>query len=959
MATGKSISEFTIDDVSEGCNYADDITALKKNQSPDSINVEFFNGHIRKRFGEYALNTPPTGQGGIDAYTKLLLHMDGTNGSTTFTDSEITPKTVTAQVNAQISTTQTKFGSGSGLFNGAGNDSYTKLLLHMDDVGLTDSESTPKTPTLGGSVARSATQSKFGGFSAVFNGTTDYIKFATHADFNFGSGDFTIDAWVYLSSTTGPQTIVGHGSAANEYALLYYDGTNFAYGCYQAGLPIATVTGSTAPTISTWYHVAIVRNGSAWTLYVNGVAEASTSSASAYPTYLSSLGVGATLYDLDANKFYYMNGYLDEVRISKGIARWTSTFTPPTVAYSLGDYLSVPDSADWSLSTGDFTVDVWVRFGDTNGEQVFLSQYDSASTYWKIYKDASQKLAMTFYSAAADVGTYIMTSSWGVAANTWYHLAFVRSGSSAYIFINGVGQPLTTTTAFGTLPNCASVLYIGQSGATTNFLTAYVDELRFSKGIARYTADFIPAALAYDTYNASDSVVGFSLIDFSDTSDYHKQIAHIGNTVYSFDRLTSTRATLRSGAPRYRSFNAKVSSYLIQTYSDYSAPYYWDGSSSSMAVVSSNITGFKRAIEFQGYMIGMNTSANPTRCYYQPVGNILGAGAAWDQYFTLTPAPNDDEITDPFLLNGRLYAGTNYGIFRISFVGGVTVFEFKQVISDIGIVPGTAQTVITKQFGQVVIFLGTDKRLYMFDGANVKTISDLFYYKNTTTPIALELIDDNYKQNSFAVFDTVKRVYRLFITKRASSTNYYAMNVDVDTFAYYPYDNMVFSAGCMGYDALLRPSLICLDYSGIIHKMFIDYPTDNGTSINEYYTSPLVSSRGSAIAAGEGINFWMKPSSSANLLVYDKTDFRREWQYRNKLPLASSRDKFLGESLVLGSGVLGSEKDILDPQITIKSAFNSYQFKVYCDRPTAAAWEILNISVDESKLKFGKAEPQR
>lgn len=467
------------------------------------------------------------------------------------------------------------------------------------------------------------------------------------------------------------------------------------------------------------------------------------------------------------------------------------------------------------------------------------------------------------------------------------------------------------------------------------------------------------APISYNYGKIGNTKVGYSMVDFSNTDGYHQQIAHIDNYVHAYDRLTSTYETLRSNATRARSFNAKIKSWLIQTYNDYSLPYYWDGAASTMSVLT-NAPAFKRVIEFQGYLMGMNTAANKMRIYYQSTGDLLGSITAYTDYFTLTPAPNDDEISDPFLLNGRLYVGTKYGIFRISFVGGVTVFEFKQVISDVGIIPNTAQAVITKEFGQVILFLGTDKRVYLFDGANVKAISDLFYPHNIGTPISLDLIDDNYRENSFAVYDFTKRIYRLFVTKKASATNYYCLNIDVDTFAYYPFDNMAFSAGGMCYDALLRPFLVCLDYNdGQLHKMFVESNTDNGTPINEYYVSPLVSLKGAYVKEGQDISINQRPTSHANLLVYDRVDFRSTWQYRQKLPCASSRDKFLGKSFVLGSSVLGSEKQVADGRLSIPVKFNDYQFKLYSDIPTARAWEIYNMNVNQTVLTFGKAEAQR
>ena len=498
------------------------------------------------------------------------------------------------------------------------------------------------------------------------------------------------------------------------------------------------------------------------------------------------------------------------------------------------------------------------------------------------------------------------------------------------------------------------------------FFNGRIRKRKGCRQVASQSAGIYDENLAYDSDYRYDigvpvtgvPIIGYSLSDFSSTAGYHQQIAHFDNTVVAYDRITSSYSTLRAEAPRVRSFDAKVKNWMIQTYQDYSTPYYWDGAAASMAVLT-NAPKFKRTIEFQGYLMGLNTSANKMRIYYQSTSDLLGMITAYTDYFTLTPGPNDDELSDPFLLNGRLYVGTKYSIFRVSFVGGVTVFEFKQVISNVGIVPNTAQAVITKEFGQVVLFLGTDKRIYLFDGANVKAISDLFYFHNNGTPISLDLIDDNYKENSFAVYDFTKRIYRLFVTKRAQSKNYYCLNIDVDTFAYYPFDNMTYSAGDMCYDNLLHPYLCCIDYEGQLVQMFVDTNTDTGDTIDEYYTSPIVSVKDPYIKQGQDIMIHMRPTSSANLLVYDKVDFRREWQLRQKLPCASSRDKFLGQSFVLGSSAMGSEKDVFHPRIGINVTFNHYQFKMLSDTPTARPWEIYDMSVNQTVLVFGESEAQR
>lgn len=968
MDTGKSIGEFDISDVSEGCNYSDDILAITKKQSPNSMNVEFFNGVIRKRPGELSFTAPPGGQGGIDSFTKLLLHMDGVDATTTFTDSETTPKTVN---------------------NPETYDAATVLMLHMDgaDSGtvFTDSATGKAITNIGSPVTQTGTKKL--GTASLFTDSVSWLSTPDSADFDMGSGDFTMDFWFNPTLSqpgTSPEIIAKSADLSHNgygYGFLYRNDSGGGPGYFidfvaydvlgtikfGAATPARIVIGSG------FHHVAVVRFGNTWTVYLDGVAGPTTVYSGVLENDVTQpLLIGHTVY-----------GYIDEVRITKGVARWTSAFTPPAYPYGLatvstpnlklgtasgwfdgsGSHLSLADSTDWNFGAGDFTVDCWVKriTVGLSSSLYFCGQCDNtvAAGVSFVAGIAATDAVTVSISTDGTTLTTVTTTSKLDTIGAWYHVAFVRFGTTFSIYINGV---LDVTSVIGsvTLFNSPNLFGIGSGGEyTSHTFFGYIDEFRVSKGVARWTTDFIPPSVPYDTFNASITPIGFSLFDFSDTNAHHKQIAHLGQGVYAYDQISNSQINLRYGAPLVRSYNSNIGGFFIQTYNDYSAPYYWDGITASMATLSNNAPGFKRTIEFQGYLLGMNIATNKTRIYYQLVGNIIGGGAAYSDFFTLTPSPNDDEISDPFILYGRLYVGTKYGIFRISFVGGVTIFEFKQAVSIVGIVPNTTQVVVTRDFGQVAIFLGTDKRLYLFDGANVKAISDLFFYHNNSTSIAMDLIDDNYLQNSFAIYDTTRRIYRLFVTKKASSTNYYCMNVEVESFAYYPFDNMKFSCGAMCYDQLLRPFVVGIDYAGILHKLFIENNTDNGTAINEYYESPIVSVKSTSIKQAQVLTVAMIPSSNANLIVYEKVDFKRAWIQRGTIPCYSSRDKFLGQSFVLGSAVLGSEKDIIYPKISANASFNYYQFKLVSDTPTLPPWEIIDVEFDESMLKYGRAEAQR
>jgi hypothetical protein len=160
-----------------------------------------------------------------------------------------------------------------------------------------------------------------------------------------------------------------------------------------------------------------------------------------------------------------------------------------------GDYLSTPDSDDWYFAAGNFTIDFWVRFLALPTDHDYLVAQDDGGGYnmWGIYRNNSGN-KLGFYAAVGGVAKadYIMTNDWGGVINTWYHIAVVRNGTSLNIYIDGVSQTLTGTTVIGTndLGNLAQPLYIGAFSAGLYYFNGWIDELRISKGIARWTANF-------------------------------------------------------------------------------------------------------------------------------------------------------------------------------------------------------------------------------------------------------------------------------------------------------------------------------------------------------------------------------------------------------------------------------------------------------------------------------------
>lgn len=214
-----------------------------------------------------------------------------------------------------------------------------KLVIHGDgaDASTTFTDAaTSKTITANGNVQVDTAQSVFGGASVLFDGTGDYLSLADHADWDFGSGDFTVDFRVRFASVASNRNLFMQGSAWNSnfsWGVQWVQAGNLLYFYYTTdGSTSQSKTFSWTPSANTWYHVAIVRNGNNLMAFVNGTQIGSTQSLSGVTIYNSSanLVIGAGISGLSGDH----DGWLDEIAIRKGTAAWTANFTPPAAAYA-------------------------------------------------------------------------------------------------------------------------------------------------------------------------------------------------------------------------------------------------------------------------------------------------------------------------------------------------------------------------------------------------------------------------------------------------------------------------------------------------------------------------------------------------------------------------------------------------------------------------------------------------
>jgi hypothetical protein len=201
----------------------------------------------------------------------------------------------------------------------------TSLLLDFTNAGIIDNAMMNDLETVGNAQISTA-QSKFGSGAMFFAGGTDYLTVPSNVNLEFGSGDFTIEAWVYFNSRVANSAIISKGNngtyliymgAGNE--LAFYASTN------GSSWTTSNLTISSSPSLSTWHHIAIVRSGNTVSTYFNG-------------TFVQNAAMTGSLISqpsvplLVGRYIESMNGYIDDLRFTKGYARYTANFTPPTAA---------------------------------------------------------------------------------------------------------------------------------------------------------------------------------------------------------------------------------------------------------------------------------------------------------------------------------------------------------------------------------------------------------------------------------------------------------------------------------------------------------------------------------------------------------------------------------------------------------------------------------------------------
>lgn len=407
----------------------------------------------------------------VNPNVELLLHMDGANNSTTFTDSSKNGTTVTRYGNAKVSTDQ----------------------------------------------------SKFGGSSAYFDGNGDFLQIADNNAFEIGGGDFTFEAWIYLTGYSPSYngyyiaSIINKDTNNARSYVFQISGTSSSWttlgvALFSSNISYVSTQASHTFALNTWYHVAASRNGTSLRLYVNGIDIGGGTNSTIAQNTSATIEIGSeSPYFASQGYGYYFPGYMDELRIVKGKALYTSNFTPERKPYLDGnkiydlsgnenngtlvngptyssdnygvmsfdgtdDKIEIPSNSIFNFSS-NFAINFAFKLNSINNNYTQIGPNINTSggfSFYYVGPGNYYNIGVNSFVISNRISNFLVRG-FAVETNKWYFITITRSGTSLQMYINGeqLGSTVSNSTNF-----TQGVLQLGgDSDSSTHTMNGYISNL--------------------------------------------------------------------------------------------------------------------------------------------------------------------------------------------------------------------------------------------------------------------------------------------------------------------------------------------------------------------------------------------------------------------------------------------------------------------------------------------------
>lgn len=463
----------------------------------------------------------------------LLIHADGTNGSTTFTDSSAYANTISVSAGPTISSTQSKFGGTSIKSSGAGNIS---------------------TP-----------------LSSLFQTV----------------GDFTLEFWIYFNANSGTaQMFFSNEGSLWNWGYLYLSDANNSIAFGGSPLPAGSLI-----TAGSWHHFAYSRTSGIGHAFIDGIQKGGFPNSAAYN------GIQDRYYFMAGapsfSSWMQANSFMDEIRFTNGLGRYAGNFSVPTMPFAsvvsntapvgvvllmhcdgvngqtttidnspsvhsltmlpvkatlsttqkqfgatslyllTGGTVTSLASSDWDLmgTALSCTIEVWMNPTARGTDNQFM--YGGLN--WSLYLSAAGIVSFNIADTSGSIVT--ATGTTALALNTWTFVVAVLNAGSMKVYVGGIGGTAATLSTY--YDRGTPALVIGDT--TSNLPNLYLDEIRITKGTAVYTSNFSPPASA--NVNPSPATPTGTLLYLTCETTAFPDSSTYGMTV------TSANMTVRSTSP--------------------------------------------------------------------------------------------------------------------------------------------------------------------------------------------------------------------------------------------------------------------------------------------------------------------------------------------------------------------------------------------------------------------------
>lgn len=412
-----------------------------------------------------------------------------------------------------------------------------------------------------------------GYWSNSFNGTSSRLTVPNNTAFD-QTGAWTVEMWIYRVKSGANQYF--YTQSTNGFAQLTINSSNFLQ-IDSSGVGVKATSTSTIPA-NTWTHVAMVATGTQISLFVNGVQQGASA---AFTGVNSAKAITIGSYDSPS---LYFGGYISNVRVVKGTALYTGTFTPSTTPltaiagtslltcqgnrfvdsstnnfsvtsvgaavvpfsafskaeYSTamagsayfdgsGDYLTVADAPALRPDAADFTIEAWIYPTANNAGTYYAWIGKMPNNNYGAFYFPQRNMNMYIYLSYAGTGWDIHGVTDGytcgtMVLNAWNHIAITRSGATVRGFLNGVlGSTITLASAGQTLVAQAQPVSLGAQSGGAEPAQGYISNFRYVKGTALYTSSFTPPSAPVSAVSGTSLLMNATngaIFDSSGTADF-------------------------------------------------------------------------------------------------------------------------------------------------------------------------------------------------------------------------------------------------------------------------------------------------------------------------------------------------------------------------------------------------------------------------------------------------------